>query len=127
MTNVIVKKIVAAALIASTLPSGTTVATTGAALTAVTAVSVLSAAPADAATCKDVTIEKMASSAGAFAGLRKRRATRKAVRAWENEVAAKHGSDLADFDDAKNTNLILGTTDRGNTSIKAVGTITICI
>ena len=86
----------------------------------------LMAGNAAAGPCYSYTVDATGSSAGAVARYRKRRAKRRAESAWEKKVELLHGGQHADFDDAANTSLTIGSTSRGNTSYTAKGTITVC-
>ena len=86
----------------------------------------LMAGNATATTCYTHTVTANASSAGAIAKFRKRRAERRAKSAWENKVAHKYGKQYADFDDAYSRSIRFGVTSRGNTSATATGKVTVC-
>lgn len=86
----------------------------------------LMAGNAAAAVCTTHYVTATASSAGAIAKFRKRRAERRAKNAWEDKVARQYGGRFADFDDASGNRVTFGTTARGNTSATAKGTITVC-
>lgn len=86
----------------------------------------LMAGNAAAEVCTTHTVTASGSSAGAIARLRKNRAERRAVSAWENKVKNQFGGKFADFDKAAFKSLKLGSTQRGNTSATARGTITVC-
>ena len=77
---------------------------------------------AAAATCTSHYVTASASSAGAIAKFRKRRAERRAKNAWENKVARQYGGKYADF----KGHVTFGTTSRGNTSATAKGRIVVC-
>ena len=81
---------------------------------------------AAATTCYTKHIVTSASSAGAIAKFRKRRAERRAKSAWENKVARQYGGKYADFDKAYGKSVRFGTTSRGNTSATVSGKITVC-
>ena len=77
---------------------------------------------ASAATCTSHYVSATASSAGAIARFRKRRAERRAVNAWEKKVTAQFGKNYANF----KGNVSFGTTSRGNTSATAAARIVVC-
>ncbi len=81
---------------------------------------------AAATVCYTHYVQATGSSAGAIAKFRKRRAERRAKRAWENQVAHKYGKKYADFDDAYSTSVRFGVTSRGNTSATVSGKVTVC-
>jgi len=81
---------------------------------------------AAATVCHTKYVTASSSSAGAIAKFRKRRAERRAKRAWENKVARQYGGKYADFDNAYSKSVKFGTTSRGNTSATASGYITVC-
>ena len=81
---------------------------------------------AAATVCHTKYVTASSSSAGAIAKFRKRRAERRAKRAWENKVARQYGGKYADFDNAYSKSVKFGTTSRGNTSATASGHITVC-
>ncbi len=82
----------------------------------------LMAGNAAAMTCTSHYVSATASSAGAIAKFRKRRAQRRAVNAWERKVAANYGGKYADF----NGKVRFGTNSRGNTSATATGVVVVC-
>ena len=81
---------------------------------------------AAATVCETKYVSASASSAGAIAKFRKRRAERRAKRAWENKVAHQFGGKYANFNSAYAANVRFGVTNRGNTSATASGVITVC-
>ena len=86
----------------------------------------LMAGNAAATTCSTHYVATTASSAGAIAKFRKRRAERRAKRAWVNKVTQQYGGQYANFSNAYASNVIFGVTSRGNTSATASGVITVC-
>ena len=126
MTNAIAKKIIATALTIATLTGGFAASTTATVVTTTVAMSALSATPAAAAVCFSHEVQKTRSSAGAVAKFRKRRAERRAIQAWEDDVERRFGGQYADFDRAIRSNLTFGFTKRGNTSATAFGIVTVC-
>ena len=81
---------------------------------------------AAATVCDTKYVTASASSAGAIAKFRKRRAERRAKRAWEKKVAHQYGGQYANFSSAYAANVTFGVTSRGNTSAIARGIITVC-
>ena len=81
---------------------------------------------AAATVCNSHYVTATGSSAGAIAKFRKRRAERRAKRAWENDVAHKYGKKYADFDEAYNRSIKFGVTSRGNTAATVSGMVTVC-
>ena len=77
---------------------------------------------AAAASCSTKYVTASASSAGAIAKFRKRRAERRAKSAWEKKVAHQYGKKYANF----KGNIKFGVTSRGNTSATASGYIRVC-
>lgn len=127
MFNAFTKMTLAATLAASTLTGGTTAMTTATVLTTTAAFSALSATPAEADTCVFREVVATASSAGGIAKLRKRRAERRAISAWEDQVTNQFGAKLANFEDSEDERIEFGVTERGNTSATVYGTIEVCI
>ena len=82
----------------------------------------LMAGNASATVCTSHYVTATASSAGAIAKFRKRRAERRAVNAWEKKVTAQYGKNHANF----KGNVRFGTTSRGNTSATAAARIVVC-
>ena len=95
MTNVIAKKIIAVALTVSTLTGGMAATTAATVVTTTAAVSVLSTTPAEARTCLRFKGEGFANALFNRAG--ERRASRRAVRDWESQVANRLGRNFADI------------------------------
>lgn len=95
MFTAINKTIIAATLAVSTLSSGMGATTTAAVVTTTAAVSALASTPAEARTCLRITGQGFANAVFNRAG--ERRASRRAVRDWESQVANRLGRNFADI------------------------------
>ena len=76
--------------------------------------------------CKTIHIGAEGSSAGLVAKFRKRRAKRRAIRAWE-EIAKMYGPSHGDFDNATVTFTEWSQTSRGNPKYRVKASINVCI